>query len=257
MRFHPILHINRMHNGADMRAGCGTPVVAVAAGRVTFAGWNGGYGRLVVIDHGTVLGFRVETKYAHLSVIGVRAGQQVTQAQGIALSGTTGLSTGCHLHFEVKQNGVYVNPAPWLAGKPSPRPAQQISNLNLSSPSTSPSPTVSPSPTRTSTRPSTTATASSTPTKTPSSSPSPSPTKSEATSASPTPTQSDSPSPTPTKSDSPSPSPTVETTTAEPQPTTAEPQPTTVEPQPTTAEPKPSTAEPKPTTAEPDPSASP
>jgi hypothetical protein len=233
MRFHPIMHINRMHNGADMRADCGTPVVAAYPGRVTYVGWNGGYGRLVVIDHGTVRGSHVETKYAHLSVIGVRAGQKVSQAQGIALSGTTGLSTGCHLHFEVKQNGVYVDPGPWLSGKPSPRPTQRIQDLNPNLPSTAPSPSVSSSP---SSSPSTSPHVSATSTRPSTSSPttSVSPTVSHSTSASPSPspTTSASPSPSPTKSDSPDPTPS-DTPTTRPDPS-PQPEP---EPDPPTQEP--------------------
>lgn len=128
-RFHPILHYWRMHNGVDMHAACGTPVVAAYRGTVIEAGWNGGYGNVVVIDHGSYHGKQLVTKYGHLSRIGVRVGEHVDTAQGIALSGTTGLSTGCHLHFEVKVNGSYVDPAPYLTGKPSPRPDGPIKNF--------------------------------------------------------------------------------------------------------------------------------
>lgn len=146
LRFHPILHYWRMHNGVDMGGACRTPVVASAAGTVSFAGWNGGYGNLVVIDHGVVNGYHLQTKYAHLSVIGVRVGQKVTVGQGIALVGTTGLSTGCHLHFEVKLNGNYVNPEPFLNGKPSPTPTIPIEDLTPANPLATISPSASPSP---------------------------------------------------------------------------------------------------------------
>ena len=128
-RFHPILHYWRMHYGVDMTAPCGTPVIASLGGTVVWAGWNGGYGNLVVIDHGRYQGRHLLTKYAHLSRVGVRVGQVVARAAGIALSGTTGLSTGCHLHFEVKADGLYVDPAPYLTGKTSPRPTGPIENV--------------------------------------------------------------------------------------------------------------------------------
>ena len=166
-RFHPILHYWRMHNGVDMHAACGTAVIAAYRGTVIQAGYNGGYGNLVVIDHGIYQGKQVITKYAHLSRIGVVVGQRVDTAEGIALSGTTGLSTGCHLHFEIKENGVYVDPAPYLTGKPSPRPDGPIKNLG-----TTTSPSATPSATLSATR---TATPTPKPSKTKSATPTPSP----------------------------------------------------------------------------------
>ena len=106
MRFHPILNYSRMHQGVDFAASTGTPVVASAAGRVAQAGWGGGYGNLIVIDHGK--GMR--TRYAHLHRMNVRAGQQVAQGQVIGQVGSTGMSTGPHLHYEVWQNGRPVDP---------------------------------------------------------------------------------------------------------------------------------------------------
>lgn len=199
-RFHPILHYWRMHNGVDMHAACGTAVVAAYRGTVIQAGWNGGYGNLVVIDHGLYHGKQLVTKYAHLSRIGVRVGEKVDTAQGIALSGTTGLSTGCHLHFEVKENGVYVDPAPFLTGKPSPRPSGPIKNLGpTTSPQPSTSPTTTPAP-----QPSATRSPTAKPSPSPSKTPKPTPQPTETT---PTPTTSPTPSPTPTPSDTPSESP--------------------------------------------------
>ncbi|MFZ0158760.1 MAG: peptidoglycan DD-metalloendopeptidase family protein [Kineosporiaceae bacterium] len=113
MRYHPILHISRMHTGTDFAAACGTPVYAAADGEVISAGWAGGYGNRVVIDHGYVRGVGLATTYNHLSRV-VRHGGSVSQGQLIAYSGTTGLSTGCHLHFETLANGDYVNPMRWL-----------------------------------------------------------------------------------------------------------------------------------------------
>jgi len=226
-RFHPILHYWRMHNGVDMHAGCGTVVIAAFRGTVIEAGPNGGYGNLVVIDHGRYNGKHVISKYAHLSRIGVRVGETVDTAQGIALSGTTGLSTGCHLHFEIKENGVYVDPAPYLTGKPSPRPNGPIKNLGpTNSPSPTPSattsgakPTRSPSPSA-SAKPTTTAKP--TPKPTPTTTPTPTPTPSETATPtpSPSPSESESPEPTPTKSErSPEPSPSPSEDRKDPEPT--------------------------------------
>jgi murein DD-endopeptidase MepM/ murein hydrolase activator NlpD len=101
----------RNHWGIDVGIGTGTPVVAALGGKVVVAGWDtGGYGNLVVIDHANGL----QTRYAHNSKIIVKVGQTVTQGQQISLSGSTGNSTGPHLHFEVYLNGAHVNPANYL-----------------------------------------------------------------------------------------------------------------------------------------------
>ena len=105
-RFHPILRKWRMHHGVDYAAPIGTPVFAVGEGVVKFAGWRGGYGKLVIIKHPK--GF--ETRYGHLSYIAVKPGQHVNQGQFIGRVGSTGLSTGPHLHFEVRQHGRLLNP---------------------------------------------------------------------------------------------------------------------------------------------------
>ncbi len=207
MRFHPILHYWRMHNGVDMHAACGTPVVAAYRGTVVQAGRNGGYGNLVVIDLGVYQGKPTLTKYAHLSRIGVTVGQKVETGQGIALSGTTGLSTGCHLHFEVKVNGSYVDPSPYLTGKPSPRPSGTIPNLG---PTTSPSPKA-------------VATPSPSPSQTKSAKPTPSPSPSTKTpKPTPSPTPSKTPKPTPPPNTGPTPTPTPTPTSSEPSPTQTE-----------------------------------
>jgi murein DD-endopeptidase MepM/ murein hydrolase activator NlpD len=112
-RFHPILHIWRLHAGTDFGASCGTPVHAAAAGRVVRAGRAGGFGNQLVIDHGRMRGRDIATSYNHLSRFVVRSGR-VRRGQVVAYSGTTGLSTGCHLHFEVYVNGTHVNPMGWL-----------------------------------------------------------------------------------------------------------------------------------------------
>ncbi|HKU35885.1 M23 family metallopeptidase [Paenarthrobacter sp. NPDC058040] len=99
------------HRGQDFVAQCGTQVHAAAAGKVTFAGWHEyGGGNRVVVDHGNGL----ETTYNHLSSFNVKVGQTVSRGDVVALSGTTGASTGCHLHFEVQVNGEVVDPMGWL-----------------------------------------------------------------------------------------------------------------------------------------------
>jgi murein DD-endopeptidase MepM/ murein hydrolase activator NlpD len=100
----------RMHEGIDIAGGSGTPIAAAATGTVISAGWSGGYGQLVVLDHGNGL----STAYAHLSSIAVRAGQTVPQGSVVGGMGTTGNSTGVHLHFEVRVNGSAVNPLGYL-----------------------------------------------------------------------------------------------------------------------------------------------
>jgi murein DD-endopeptidase MepM/ murein hydrolase activator NlpD len=99
-----------LHPGLDIGAGMGTPIKAAAAGRVIISGYNGGYGNLVVIDHGNGLA----TAYAHQSQIAVSVGQQVGQGQVIGYVGSTGFSTGPHLHFEVRVNGSAVDPMGYL-----------------------------------------------------------------------------------------------------------------------------------------------
>lgn len=100
----------RMHEGIDISGGSGTPIAAAASGTVIVAGWNGGYGNLVVVDHGGGL----STAYAHLSSIAVSAGQGVGQGTVVGGMGTTGNSTGVHLHFEVRAGGAAVNPLGYL-----------------------------------------------------------------------------------------------------------------------------------------------
>ena len=114
MRYHPILHYWRMHSGTDFGAGCGARLYAVADGTVASARWQGGFGNYVVIDHGKIGGNYISSGYAHQSKMAVRAGQKVTQGQLIGYVGTTGLSTGCHLHFQIYRNGTPVNPMQYL-----------------------------------------------------------------------------------------------------------------------------------------------
>ena len=109
-RFHPILHENRPHEGIDVTAPTGTPIVAPAAGKVVRAGMEGGFGLVVEIDHGN----GIRTKFAHCSRVAVRVGQQVTRNQLIAAVGSTGLSTAPHLHYEIHVNGKPVDPLTYV-----------------------------------------------------------------------------------------------------------------------------------------------
>ena len=100
----------RLHEGIDISAASGTPNWAAAAGTVIYAGWLGGYGNLVVVDHGNGL----STAYAHASSILVGVGQGVVQGETVSLVGSTGNSSGPHLHFEVRVNGTAVDPLLYL-----------------------------------------------------------------------------------------------------------------------------------------------
>jgi murein DD-endopeptidase MepM/ murein hydrolase activator NlpD len=110
MRTHPILHIARPHEGIDVSAPMGSPIEAPAAGIVTDAGWETGYGNTVTINHG----FGIVTKFAHASKLLVRTGQRVSRGQRIALVGNSGLATGPHLHYEVHVNGRPVDPLKYV-----------------------------------------------------------------------------------------------------------------------------------------------
>lgn len=98
------------HSGQDIEAGWGAPVVSGAAGKVSFVGWQNGYGQLVVVDHGGGL----TTRYGHLSHIDVELDQTVSRGQLLGKVGSTGRSTGPHLHYEVRINDEAVNPLPYL-----------------------------------------------------------------------------------------------------------------------------------------------
>jgi murein DD-endopeptidase MepM/ murein hydrolase activator NlpD len=113
-RYHPVLHYSRLHAGIDFAASCGTPVHAAADGDVVISGWSsGGYGNHIVVDHGLHRGTDLTTTYNHLTSI-VRGSGHVSRGELIGYSGTTGLSTGCHLHFETRQDGAPVNPRTWF-----------------------------------------------------------------------------------------------------------------------------------------------
>jgi len=109
-RVHPISGTERFHSGIDFAVDYGTPIAAVAAGQVIFAGWYGGYGNAVIIDHGGGL----TTLYAHTSELLIHEGDWLNRGTIVATVGSTGYSTGPHLHFEVRQEGEPVDPMQYL-----------------------------------------------------------------------------------------------------------------------------------------------
>ena len=110
VRVDPFMHVAAMHTGIDFRGTMGEPIHVTAGGTVTSAGWSGGYGNMVEVDHGNGLA----TRYGHLSAIDVRVGQVVRIGQVIGRLGSTGRSTGPHVHYETRVNGEAVNPAKFL-----------------------------------------------------------------------------------------------------------------------------------------------
>ena len=110
VRVDPFLHIAAMHTGLDFRGDTGDPIHATAAGTVVGAGWSGGYGRMVEIDHGNGL----STRYGHLSQIDVKVGDEIRIGQVVGRMGSTGRSTGPHLHYETRIDGDAVDPQKFL-----------------------------------------------------------------------------------------------------------------------------------------------
>jgi len=110
MRYHPILGVRKLHTGIDIGAPQGARVVAADGGTVIHTGWMGGYGNTIVVDHGG----GISTLYAHLSAYKASVGTRVDKGEVIGLVGSTGFSTGPHLHFEVRKNGTPVNPRGWI-----------------------------------------------------------------------------------------------------------------------------------------------
>ena len=98
----------------DFGAACGTPIKAAADGTIMSQYYNSGYGNRVILNNGTIRGANIVTTYNHLSRFAVSAGQRVSRGQTIGYVGTTGSSTGCHLHFMVLVNGSHTNPANWI-----------------------------------------------------------------------------------------------------------------------------------------------
>jgi murein DD-endopeptidase MepM/ murein hydrolase activator NlpD len=113
MRYHPVLHYWRLHAGRDYAANCGSPVFAAASGTIISAGVAGGYGNQLVVAHGVHSGVDLATTYNHLSSYRRTSGR-VSRGEVIAYVGTTGTSTGCHLHFETREDGNPVDPRKWL-----------------------------------------------------------------------------------------------------------------------------------------------
>ncbi|OGO77350.1 MAG: hypothetical protein A2Y23_02715 [Clostridiales bacterium GWB2_37_7] len=109
-RIHPILKTKKFHTGIDIGASSGSAVIAGNAGKVIFAGYYGGYGYTVIIDHGG----KISTLYAHNSKLLVKVGDEVKRGQTISKVGSTGLSTGPHLHFEVRENGQHTDPMSYI-----------------------------------------------------------------------------------------------------------------------------------------------
>lgn len=109
-RMHPILKKRKYHSGLDLAVAYGTPIKAADNGVIIFSGRNGDYGNMIALDHGS----NITTVYAHCSSLLAKVGQKVSKGEIIAKVGSTGLSTGPHLHFEVRKNGVPVNPLSYL-----------------------------------------------------------------------------------------------------------------------------------------------
>jgi murein DD-endopeptidase MepM/ murein hydrolase activator NlpD len=114
MRSHPLLRIRKLHDGTDFAAACGAAIRAPYAGVVTRAFFSSAYGNRLILSHGSVDGVRVETAFNHAARYLVQPGQRVSRGQVIGEVGTTGLSTGCHLHLMVWLNGRLSNPMSWL-----------------------------------------------------------------------------------------------------------------------------------------------
>lgn len=110
-RIHPILKTKKLHTGIDIGIASNNNVIAAQAGTVIHSGWLGGYGKALIIDHGG----GIATLYAHNNTLLVNVGDKVTRSQSIAKSGSTGLSTGPHVHFEVRVNGQYVDPMKYVS----------------------------------------------------------------------------------------------------------------------------------------------
>ncbi|WP_230193824.1 M23 family metallopeptidase [Streptomyces coriariae] len=114
-RQHPLTGVTKLHTGVDFGAPQGAQVSAARAGTVVFAAMTTAYGNRIVVDHGAIEGKRLQTTYSHLSAIDVTVGQAVQTGTPLGRVGSTGLSTGPHLHFEVIYDGYYSDPRPWLA----------------------------------------------------------------------------------------------------------------------------------------------
>jgi len=129
-RMHPILGTMRAHRGVDYAAPSGTPIHAAGDGKITFRGWQNGYGNVVVIDHGR----HYSTLYGHMSrSAGLRIGEHVKQGQTIGYVGMTGLATGPHLHYEFRVDGTHRDPLTVTLPKPEPLPAVELARFERES----------------------------------------------------------------------------------------------------------------------------
>ena len=129
LRWHPVIGGRRQHKGVDLAMPIGTPVYATADGVISKADWFSSYGLYISIEHGG----NIETRYGHLSRLNVAAGQMVHKGDLIGYVGSTGRSTGPHLHYEVRIAGVAVNPIPYLQGG-SPVPAAATTQVAIGGP---------------------------------------------------------------------------------------------------------------------------
>jgi murein DD-endopeptidase MepM/ murein hydrolase activator NlpD len=125
-RMHPILGTMRAHHGVDYAAPTGTPIHAAGDGKVAFRGWEGGYGNVVILQHGG----HYSTVYGHMSrIAALNVGQHVSQGQTIGFVGMTGLATGPHLHYEFRVDGVHRDPLTVTMPKPEPLPAVELAKF--------------------------------------------------------------------------------------------------------------------------------
>ena len=113
-RTHPIFNSRTFHSGVDIGGPNYGNIMASNAGKVIYSGWYGGYGKVVIIDHGNINGNPMTTLYAHMSTIKVKQGDYVQKGQVVGLEGTTGYSTGPHCHFEIRINGKPNNPQNYI-----------------------------------------------------------------------------------------------------------------------------------------------
>jgi len=117
MRVHPITGVYKLHTGTDLSVGCGTPIRAARDGVVVSAGWNSAYGWRTVVSHGTVDGVLLTTTYNHQERLGTQVGSELAAGEVLGTVGSTGYSTGCHLHLELYVNSSLVDPQDWLAAQ--------------------------------------------------------------------------------------------------------------------------------------------
>jgi murein DD-endopeptidase MepM/ murein hydrolase activator NlpD len=127
-RKHPVLGTTRAHKGVDYAAATGTPIMSAGEGKITYAGWKGGYGRTIIVDHGN----GVTTLYAHMSRMGnYKTGSRVRQGAVLGYVGASGLATGPHLHYEFRVAGVHRDPLKVTLPKPQPLPTGELARFRM------------------------------------------------------------------------------------------------------------------------------